>query len=101
MVARRQNEIGIRLALGADRMNIMQLVLREALLLVAAGLAAGVVIALWLGKWVSTLLYGLQANDVTSLAAACGLLAIIALIASCLPARRAATLDPVETLRNQ
>jgi putative ABC transport system permease protein len=101
MVARRQNEIGIRLALGANRMNIVQLVLREAFLLVAAGLAAGVVIALWLGKWVSTLLYGLQPNDVTSLSAACGLLAVIALIASCLPARRAATLDPVETLRNQ
>jgi putative ABC transport system permease protein len=101
MVARRRNEIGVRIALGADRGNVIRLVLREAILLLCVGVTAGVVLALWAGTAAAALLFGLAPHDVVSLVAATLLLAIITLIASYIPARRAATLDPVATLRNE
>ena len=101
MVARRRNEIGVRIALGADHANILRLVLREALLLLAAGLAAGTVIALCAGTAAATLLFGLRPYDPVSLAGAGALLAAVALFASYVPARRAAALDPMATLRNE
>lgn len=101
MVARRRNEIGVRMALGADRTHVIRLVLREAVLLVGVGLTAGVVLALWAGKAAATLLFGLQPHDAVSLVAASALLTTIALIASYVPARRAAALDPIATLRNE
>ena len=101
MVERRRNEIGLRIALGADRGHVIGLVIREAMVLLTIGLAAGLVLALSAGKAVSTLLFGLQPNDLVSLTAASGLLACIALIASYAPARRAASIQPMSALRNE
>lgn len=101
MVARRRNEIGLRMALGADRSSVIRLVLREAILLLGAGLVAGVVLALAVGRAAATLLFGLSPHDGTSLVAASVLLAAIALIASYIPARRAASLNPMVALRNE
>jgi ABC-type antimicrobial peptide transport system permease subunit len=89
------------MALGADRRSVIRLVLREALLLLCAGLAAGVVLAVWAGRAASTLLFGLPPHDVVSLGGASALLAAIALLASYVPARRAAALNPMATLRNE
>jgi predicted permease len=101
MVARRRNEIGVRIALGADRSQVIRLVLREALLLLAFGLTAGVIIALWAGRAAATLLFGLQPYDPVSMSAAVALLAAIALAASYGPARRAAALEPMVALRDE
>jgi putative ABC transport system permease protein len=101
MVARRRNEIGVRIALGADRARVIRLVLSEAVLLLAVGLVAGIVLALWAGRAAATLLFGLQAHDVVSLVAASMLLATITLVASYVPARRAAALDPMAALRDE
>jgi hypothetical protein len=101
MVARRRNEIGVRIALGADRARVIRLVLREAILLLGAGLTAGVILALWAGRAAATLLFGLQPHDAVSLVAAIVLLATITLIASYVPARRAAALDPMAALRDE
>jgi putative ABC transport system permease protein len=101
MVARRRNEIGVRVALGADRARVIRLVLREAILLLSVGLTAGIILALWAGRAAATLLYGLQPHDAVSLVAASALLATITLIASYVPARRAAALDPMAALREE
>jgi ABC-type antimicrobial peptide transport system permease subunit len=101
MVARRRNEIGVRIALGADRAGVIRLVLREAILLLGIGLVSGCVVALWVGKAAAALLFGLEPQDPVSLITASSLLAIIALIASYVPARRAAGLDPMVTLRSE
>jgi len=101
MVARRRNEIGVRMALGADRARVIRLVLREAILLVGMGLAAGVVIALWAGRAAAALLFGLAPRDPVSLVAAMALLTAIALIASYGPARRAAAIEPMAALRDE
>jgi putative ABC transport system permease protein len=101
MVARRRNEIGVRMALGADRARVIRLVLREAILLVSVGLAAGVVIALWAGRAAAALLFGLAPRDPVSIVAAMALLTAIALIASYGPARRAAAIEPMAALRDE
>jgi putative ABC transport system permease protein len=101
MVARRRNEIGLRIALGANRGRVIRLVLREAMLLLAVGLVAGVFIALWAGRAAATLLFGLKPYDPVSMAAAIVLLTAIALLASYAPARRAAALEPMEALRDE
>lgn len=101
MVARRRNEIGLRMALGASRGHITAVVLREAAVLVFAGLAAGLLLVLWAGRTAETLLYGLAANDVSTLAVAGAVLAGVALLASYLPSRRAAAIDPIAALREE
>jgi putative ABC transport system permease protein len=101
MVARRRNEIGVRVALGADRGRVIRLVLGEAILLVGIGLAAGVAIALWAGRAAAALLFGLAPRDPVSLIAAMALLTAIALIASYVPARRAAAIEPMAALREE
>ena len=100
-VARRRNEIGIRMALGADRGNVVAMVLREAGWLVGIGLAAGIAGAVAATRVVSGLLFGLEPSDpVTLLTAAAGL-AAVAILASYLPARRAANLNPTVALREE
>ena len=101
MVARRRNEIGVRIALGADRSSVIRLVLREAMLLLVVGLTAGVVIALWAGRAASALLFGLQPYDPISMGAAIALLTAIAMAASYAPARRAAAIEPMVALRDE
>jgi ABC-type antimicrobial peptide transport system permease subunit len=101
MVARRQNEIGVRIALGADRGRVIRLVMKEAMLLLTVGLAAGIVLAFWAARAAATLLYGLEPYDPVSMLSAIVLLAVIALAASYAPARRAAALEPMAALRNE
>jgi predicted permease len=101
MVARRRNEIGVRIALGADRARVIRLVLREAALLLVIGLTMGIFLSLWAGRAASTLLYGLQPHDPVTLISATLLLSVIALAASYAPARRAAALEPMTALREE
>jgi predicted permease len=101
MVARRRNEIGVRIALGADRSRVIRLVLREAMLLLAVGLSVGIVIALWAGRAAAALLFELKPYDPVSIALAIAVLAAVALAASYGPARRAAALEPMAALREE
>jgi ABC-type antimicrobial peptide transport system permease subunit len=100
-VARRTNELGIRIALGAQRFNVFWLVLREGLLLVGIGVGLGLVAALLSTKLAKALLYGLQPNDPTTIAMAAVLLVVIAGVATYLPARRAARVNPMDALREE
>lgn len=101
MVARRQNEIGVRIALGAARARVVRMVIGEATALVGMGLAAGTVIALCAGRAAGTLLFGIPAYDFESLIAATLMLTTIALVASYVPARKASRLEPMIALRNE
>jgi predicted permease len=101
MVARRRNEIGIRMSLGADRRSIISLVLRESVLLLSIGLIIGVALALAVSSAASALLFGLKSHDAATLIIATVSLAAIGLAASYLPALRAANLDPMDALRNE
>jgi ABC-type antimicrobial peptide transport system permease subunit len=89
------------MALGADRAHVIRLVLREAVLLLGIGLVAGAALSLWAGRAAAALLFGLQPYDTVSLVAASTLLAVIALLSSYVPARRAAGLNPIVTLRSE
>jgi predicted permease len=95
----RTREIGIRMALGASRREILQMVLRETFLLVAMGIAMGIVVALGASRLISTLLYGLQPTDPLTIAAASFLMIAAAGLAGYLPARRASYIDPMVALR--
>jgi predicted permease len=101
LVARRRNEIGIRLALGAERVQVVGMVMREAGRLLLIGVLTGAVLSLLAGSGARSLLFGLKPNDPLTLAAAALLLASIAAIASYLPARRASKLDPMAALRDE
>jgi ABC-type antimicrobial peptide transport system permease subunit len=101
MVARRTNEIGIRIALGAMRGDVIWLVLREALTLVGAGAVIGLLASLAATRTVSTLLFGLKPNDPLTIAAATLLLLAIAVLSAYLPARRASRVDPMAALREE
>jgi predicted permease len=98
-VARRTNEIGIRMALGAQRSNIALLILRETLLLVIGGLLIGVPTALFAARLISTQLFGLNPSDLRTLIGTAIVLSGVALIASYVPARRASRVDPLVALR--
>ncbi|HUK32183.1 MAG TPA: FtsX-like permease family protein, partial [Candidatus Acidoferrum sp.] len=101
LVTQRQKEIGIRMALGAASGSILRLILRDVAILLAVGIAAGCVIALATTRFAQRLLFGLAPRDLTTLALAAGILAIVALIAGYLPARRASRVDPMTVLRNE
>jgi predicted permease len=101
MVARRRNEIGVRIALGADRGRVIGMVLREAGLLLGVGIVVGLLLAVGAGRVAATLLFGLQPHDPVTLVSAVLLLAAVALAASYGPARRAAALDPMQALRDE
>jgi ABC-type antimicrobial peptide transport system permease subunit len=101
MIAQRRNEIGVRMALGADRARVLRLVFHEAILLLVLGLTAGTVLALWAGRAAAALLFGLQPHDAGSLLTASLLLITVALVATYIPARRAANLNPMAALRNE
>ena len=99
MVTQRAREIGIRVALGAQFGNVVWLVMREVVLLVVAGIAVAVPLALTLSRFIASELYGIKASDPISIAAAALLLAGIAMLAGFVPARRAASSDPLHILR--
>ena len=99
MVVRRRNEIGVRMALGATRRDILGLVLREAGTLLAVGLGVGIVLAIAAATFARSLLFGLTPSDPVTIAIAAFGLGAIAIAASLLPAHRAATQDPVAALR--
>jgi len=99
-VAQRRNEIGVRVALGANRANVLRLVMREVCLLLGVGLAAGIGLSLWAGTAAATLLFGLKPHDALSLTMAAASLTLIALLAGYIPARRAADADPMFALRS-
>jgi predicted permease len=99
--ARRTNEIGIRMALGAQRGRVVWMVLREVLLLIFAGFAIGVPTALATSKFVGSFLYGMKPNDPRALMAAAVILLTAAVIAGYAPARRASRIDPIAALRHE
>jgi predicted permease len=100
-VARRRNEIGIRMALGAEQSRVLRMVLGEVCLLIFIGLAAGFAATLATTRYVSSFLYGLTPNDPKTLASATAVLAMVAILAGYLPARRASRLDPMTALREE
>ena len=99
VVARRTREIGLRMALGADRRLVVWMMLRETLYMLAIGIAAGVPAAFLLNHYVASQLFGVKPNDLTTAAAALAILGGVALAAGFLPARRASTIDPIQALR--
>jgi predicted permease len=98
-VSRRTSEIGVRMALGAKRSNVLWLILREILVLAAIGVALGVPVALEGNHLVAKLVYGLSPADPVSLFAAVGMLVVIAVLAGYLPARKASLVEPTVALR--
>ncbi|MEP6822637.1 MAG: ABC transporter permease [Chthoniobacterales bacterium] len=101
ITTQRTTEIGIRMALGAQRGEMLRLVLRQSFLLVSAGVALGVLAALAATRLLATLLYGVGATDLSTYGAVVILLAFAALIASYVPARRAMKIDPIVALRHE
>lgn len=98
-VSRRTNEIGIRMALGAQRGDVLRLVMRESMVLVAAGVAIGVAVAVWASRFVATQLFGLPATDLATIATAVMVMIVASAPAGFLPARRASAVDPMVALR--
>jgi ABC-type antimicrobial peptide transport system permease subunit len=100
-VVQRKKEIGIRMALGAERRTILRLVLCDVGVVLFVGCCAGVLLALGTTRLLATLLFGVQPRDLATLAFCVILLAMSGLIAAYLPARRASRLDPMPVLREE
>ncbi len=100
-VVRRTNEIGIRVALGAARWDVLRLVLQETMLLVAVGIGIGLPVALVSTRLIRSQLFGLEPNDPATICAATLLMLAVSALAGYLPARRAARVDPMEALRHE
>jgi putative ABC transport system permease protein len=101
LVAQRTQEIGIRVALGARRSAVLALVAKQGALLAGVGLVAGIVIALWLGRFLESMLYGVRLTDPMMLGLVSVALASAAGIAIWLPTRRALRIDPITALRQE
>jgi ABC-type antimicrobial peptide transport system permease subunit len=100
-VMQRRREVGIRLALGAPSGSVKRLFVYRGMMLCGVGIAIGAAVAAGITRWMSSLLFGVAPVDAVTFAAATTVLALAALAASYLPAHRAATVDPVETLTGQ
>ncbi|HEV2488745.1 MAG TPA: ABC transporter permease [Candidatus Acidoferrales bacterium] len=101
VVTRRQREIGIRMALGAQQGRIVRLILRDVSTLLAAGIAVGLLGAWWATRFVQQFLFNLKPRDTATIVLAVAVLVAVALIAGFLPARRASHLDPMRVLREE
>jgi len=100
-VARRTNEIGIRMALGARALDVIRMILGECWLLIGLGVAIGVGTALGAGRWVAQVLFGITPTDVPTIVSATLLIVTVASLAGFLPARRAAKVDPLIALHHE
>jgi ABC-type lipoprotein release transport system permease subunit len=100
-VARRTGEIGVRLALGAQRRAVTGMVMRDSIRLVALGIGLGLAAVLWAGRFVQTVMYGLSASDPLTIGGAVALIAGVTALAGGVPARRASNVNPIEALRQQ
>lgn len=98
-VSQRTREIGIRMALGAQRGDVLQLIVRQGMLLAAIGVGLGLLGSLGLTRLISSLLFGVSATDAATFGAVSALLFGIGIIACWLPARRASGVDPIVALR--
>jgi putative ABC transport system permease protein len=98
-VAQRSREIGVRTALGAQVRDIVRLVVGQSMMIAGAGVVVGLVASFWLTRALQRFLYGITPHDAASFAAVAALLTIVAAVASIVPARRAAKVDPVKVLR--
>jgi ABC-type antimicrobial peptide transport system permease subunit len=101
MVAQRTGEIGVRMALGAQRADVLNLIVRRGLVLALTGIGIGLAAAALLTRFMAGMLYGVQPFDPLTFATVAVLLLVVSLVASSAPAFRAARLNPMETLRNQ
>ena len=99
VVAQRTHEIGVRMALGARRRDVLALVVKEGMLVAVLGTTGGLVAASWLTRFLSSLLFGVHASDPLTLSGVAVLLLAATFLAAYLPAKRAATLDPMVALR--
>jgi predicted permease len=99
-VVRRTKEIGVRIALGASRSGVHWMVVREALVLLAAGIAAGLPCAMAATRYIASMLYGLKPGDMANIAASLAALTVVAALAALVPALRAARVDPMAALRS-
>jgi ABC-type antimicrobial peptide transport system permease subunit len=99
-VARRTQEIGIRVALGAPRSDILQMVLGEALILAGLGVAIGIPCALASNHLLSSMLFGLKATNPVVMSLAAAALLLVAMVAACFPAHKASAVDPLVALRH-
>jgi len=100
-VARRTREIGIRMALGAQRRDLLRLVVGQGILLALIGSAIGIAVAIGVTRFISSLLYGIHADDPLTFAGVAGLLTLVSLAACYIPARRAMRVDPMVALRHE
>ena len=100
-VSRRTREVGIRMALGAQRTDVMLLVLKKAALLLALGLVSGLVASWFATRAIQAFLFGVGRHDPITILSVCALLAVSGLIAAIIPARRAASIDPMQALRTE
>lgn len=101
LVAQRQKEFGVRMALGAEPISILALVMRDVITVLCAGLAAGILISLATTRVLQQMLFGLTPRDATTMFLAASVLSAVALLAGYIPARRAMREDPMTTLRQQ
>lgn len=100
-VSQRTREVGVRMALGAQRSDVIRLILKQGLMLTLIGIAAGIIGAVAAARAMTNMLYGVKTTDPLTFAAVASLLIIVALLACYLPARRAAKLDPMTALRHE
>jgi ABC-type antimicrobial peptide transport system permease subunit len=99
-VSQRRQEIGVRMALGAAKRDVLRLVIGQGVVLAAIGIGAGVVAALGVTQFIKSLLYNVTASDPLSFVIVAVFLAVVAVVASYVPARRAMGVDPIIALRN-